>query len=402
MAFVQLVRPGCPMVFGSFASSPVDAVGRADVRHAGARAAPVRRRPAGATARRAVPVSGGNLCASKVADAQAAYEIGQHVPADDPRRDQLRPPRGRLAGGRPHDRLREVRPRRRPVRHGGDVREGHRPLRERAGHRRDPVQRARASTSSAIRTRWPTSRRRSTAPRSPTTTPTSSGWRRARSTPRSGPTPSGSGRSPSTRRRRSTPRIDEELQDIHRATQGVVPRLERLTELVAGAPAGRARRRRPRRAGADRGRPDVRAAAAQERRRAARSTCRPARAISITASPAKGLDATVDRRDAPRRATASGSCRTSPPGWSATAPICATSSPPLAAAGIRRVFVVGGDEQDPGAYRRRPGAAARPRARSSAPFGEIGVPCYPEGHPSIPDDALLARAPREGRVRRPT
>ena len=55
MTFVQLVRPGCPMVFGSFASSPVDAVGRADIRHAGAGAAPLRRRPAGAPARRAVP-----------------------------------------------------------------------------------------------------------------------------------------------------------------------------------------------------------------------------------------------------------------------------------------------------------------------------------------------------------
>ncbi len=73
MAFVQLVRPGCPMVFGSFASSLSMQSG-----------APTFGTPEPALllfavaqlARRlGVPFrSGGNLCASKAPDAQAAYE----------------------------------------------------------------------------------------------------------------------------------------------------------------------------------------------------------------------------------------------------------------------------------------------------------------------------------------
>ena len=73
MAFVQLVRPGAPVVFGSFASSISMQSG-----------APTFGTPEpalvlyvmAALARRlGVPFrSGGNLCASKVADAQAAYE----------------------------------------------------------------------------------------------------------------------------------------------------------------------------------------------------------------------------------------------------------------------------------------------------------------------------------------
>jgi trimethylamine--corrinoid protein Co-methyltransferase len=73
MTFVQLVRPGAPMVFGSFASSMSMQTG-----------APTFGTPepalvlfiVGALARRlGVPFrSGGNLCASKVPDAQAASE----------------------------------------------------------------------------------------------------------------------------------------------------------------------------------------------------------------------------------------------------------------------------------------------------------------------------------------
>ncbi len=76
MAFVQLVRPGAPMVFGSFASSISMQSG-----------APTFGTPEpalvlyvmAALARRlGVPFrSGGNLTASKVADAQAAYESAQ-------------------------------------------------------------------------------------------------------------------------------------------------------------------------------------------------------------------------------------------------------------------------------------------------------------------------------------
>ena len=73
MAFVQCIRPGAPVVLGSFASSLSMQTGAPTfgtpepslVLHAMAQLA----------RRLGVPFrSGGNLCASKVADAQAAYE----------------------------------------------------------------------------------------------------------------------------------------------------------------------------------------------------------------------------------------------------------------------------------------------------------------------------------------
>ncbi|HET7029188.1 MAG TPA: trimethylamine methyltransferase family protein [Candidatus Limnocylindrales bacterium] len=76
MAFVQLVRPGAPVVLGSFASSISMQSG-----------APTFGTPepalvlyvmASLARRLGVPFrSGGNLCASKIADAQAAYESAQ-------------------------------------------------------------------------------------------------------------------------------------------------------------------------------------------------------------------------------------------------------------------------------------------------------------------------------------
>ena len=93
--------------------------------------------------------SGGNLCASKIADAQAAYEIGGDVQPDDPRRRQLRPPRRRLARGRARRRLREVHPRRRPVRDGRGVRQGRRHVARTARRSTRSSRTARASTSSA-------------------------------------------------------------------------------------------------------------------------------------------------------------------------------------------------------------------------------------------------------------
>ncbi len=55
MTFTQLIRPGAPVIFGSFASSHVDADGCADVRHARAGHRPVHHRRLGSTPRRAVP-----------------------------------------------------------------------------------------------------------------------------------------------------------------------------------------------------------------------------------------------------------------------------------------------------------------------------------------------------------
>ena len=107
--------------------------------------------------------SGGSLCASKVADAQAAYESAATLQPTVLGRRQLRPPRGRLARGRPHRRLREIHHGRRPVRDDGRV---HRtastcPTTARRSTRSWPTSRAR--TTWAAPTRWPTSRARSTA-----------------------------------------------------------------------------------------------------------------------------------------------------------------------------------------------------------------------------------------------
>ena len=56
MTFVQLVRPGAPVVLGSLRELDVDAVRRADVRHAGAGARPLRDGRARPPARRPVPL----------------------------------------------------------------------------------------------------------------------------------------------------------------------------------------------------------------------------------------------------------------------------------------------------------------------------------------------------------
>ena len=73
MAFVQLVRPGAPVVLGSFASSMSMQSGAPTF--GTPEPALVLYAMASLARRLGVPFrSGGNLCASKVADAQAAYE----------------------------------------------------------------------------------------------------------------------------------------------------------------------------------------------------------------------------------------------------------------------------------------------------------------------------------------
>jgi methylenetetrahydrofolate reductase (NADPH) len=61
----------------------------------------------------------------------------------------------------------------------------------------------------------------------------------------------------------------------------------------------------------------------------------------------------------------------------------------MRAAGIRRAFVVGGDAKEPGEFH---DALSLLRAMDELGHDlvEIGVTAYPEGHPDIPDDVLLA------------
>jgi methylenetetrahydrofolate reductase (NADPH) len=110
--------------------------------------------------------------------------------------------------------------------------------------------------------------------------------------------------------------------------------------------------------------------------------------ISVTASPAKGIEATVDLAIELERAGFR-----AVPHLSARmirdehhlADLLAT----LIDAGIDRAFVVGGDAEVPGEY-----GDGLSLLQSMDDLGmlprEIGVPCYPQGHPSISDDVLLA------------
>ena len=110
--------------------------------------------------------------------------------------------------------------------------------------------------------------------------------------------------------------------------------------------------------------------------------------VSVTASPAKGLEATVELAAAMEAR-----------GFRAIPHLSARMVRDrahlreilgrLSDLGIDRAFVVGGDADEPGEF--RDGLSL---LRAMADLGNgplhIGVPCYPQGHPDIPDEALLS------------
>jgi methylenetetrahydrofolate reductase (NADPH) len=110
--------------------------------------------------------------------------------------------------------------------------------------------------------------------------------------------------------------------------------------------------------------------------------------VSVTASPSKGLDATVALCEDLQRA-----------GFRAVPHISARMVRDrahlrdllawIAGASLTRVFVVGGDAKEPGAY---PDGLSllREMAELGHAIEEIGIPAYPQGHAFIPDDELLA------------
>ena len=110
--------------------------------------------------------------------------------------------------------------------------------------------------------------------------------------------------------------------------------------------------------------------------------------VTVTASSAKGIEATVEL-----------SARLAGRGFEAIPHLSARMIRDTAhlralldtieAAGIERVFVVGGDAQQPGDF---PDGLALLRAMAEIGhrLTDIGIPCYPQGHPSIPDERLLA------------
>lgn len=117
--------------------------------------------------------------------------------------------------------------------------------------------------------------------------------------------------------------------------------------------------------------------------------------VSVTASPAKGLEATVELCE-----------RLVALGFEPVPHLSARMARDrahlvdllerLRAAGIDRAFVVGGDAKEPGAY---PDGLSLLRAMEETGIGptEIGIPGYPQGHAFIADgplaDALTAKVP---------
>ena len=113
----------------------------------------------------------------------------------------------------------------------------------------------------------------------------------------------------------------------------------------------------------------------------------PGAAVTVTASPSHGLEATVDLAGALQAR-----------GHDATPHLSAHMVADEAHLrdlldrcryhGFRTGFVVGGDAKDRGTY--HDGLSLlRAIVELGSPFAEIGVPAYPEGHPDIADDVLL-------------
>ncbi len=110
--------------------------------------------------------------------------------------------------------------------------------------------------------------------------------------------------------------------------------------------------------------------------------------VSVTASPAKGIDATLDW-----------AARLQADGFRAIPHLSARMIPDRAklaellerarAAGLTHAFVVGGDADEPGEY--LDGLSLlQAMAELGHPFTTIGCPAYPQGHPDIPDAALAS------------
>jgi methylenetetrahydrofolate reductase (NADPH) len=110
--------------------------------------------------------------------------------------------------------------------------------------------------------------------------------------------------------------------------------------------------------------------------------------VSVTASPAKGIDATLDW-----------AIQLQADGFRAIPHLSARMIPDRSklaelldrarAAGLDHAFVVGGDADEPGAYLDGR-SLLQAMTELGHPFSTIGCPGYPNGHADIPDGALEA------------
>jgi methylenetetrahydrofolate reductase (NADPH) len=111
--------------------------------------------------------------------------------------------------------------------------------------------------------------------------------------------------------------------------------------------------------------------------------------VTVTASPAKGIEATVELAE---WLTKTGKGYEVIPHLSSKLVRDRSHLGELLtrikAAGMKKVFVVGGDGDAIGTF--KDGVdLVRAVAESGQPLEEIGVPAYPEGHSAIPNDALM-------------
>ena len=110
-------------------------------------------------------------------------------------------------------------------------------------------------------------------------------------------------------------------------------------------------------------------------------------AVTVTASPTKGLEATLDLAE---RLTGHGYAAVPHlaarmvTGRAELAEICAR----LTGKGISRVFVPGGDADPAGDYRDALGLL-EDLAALGRPFAHVGITGYPESHPTIQDDLTV-------------
>ena len=112
------------------------------------------------------------------------------------------------------------------------------------------------------------------------------------------------------------------------------------------------------------------------------------RTVTVTASPAKGLEATLALTER-LAGWATPRCRTSRPGWSAVARSWPRSPSGWSAAGVRTVFVPGGDQDPPAGDYTSALDLLEDLTALGLPFPEVGITGYPESHPTISDDLTV-------------
>lgn len=116
------------------------------------------------------------------------------------------------------------------------------------------------------------------------------------------------------------------------------------------------------------------------------ATLPPGTAVSITASPGKGMDVTVELaiqlKERGYQAIPHLSARMIKDRAELTGIIKRLNE-----GGIDHVFIVGGDAEDPGDYDDAP-ALIRDIAEVGHPFSTLGITGYPEGHPLISNQKL--------------